>query len=79
MDPPTVGSISQARGSDPLELPSHLHDLYQRASSELSTEDAGKLAEVLGHYGDVFAWDDMDLGCFSAVRHRIETGNARPI
>ena len=28
VDPLTVGNDSQARGPDPLELPSHLHNLY---------------------------------------------------
>ena len=28
---------------------------------------------------DIFAKDDTDLGCFSAIQHRINTGNSKPI
>ena len=47
LDPPTISSASQAQGLDPLELPSHLHHLYQRALSELNANAAKKLAQVL--------------------------------
>ena len=34
---------------------------------------------LLKEYQDVFAKDDLDLGYFEAVQHRIHTGEARPI
>ena len=69
----------QARTADPLGLPEHLHDLFQRATCELGGQDTAKLARALADYKDVFAKNDLDLGRFSAVKHRIATGDARPI
>ena len=40
----------EAWGSNLLELPSHLHDSYQQASSELSADGTETWAETVGHY-----------------------------
>ena len=60
-------------------LPVHLHELFARAAEDLGDSEADRLVEVLSRYADVFAQHDLDLGCFPAVKHRINTGDARPI
>ena len=79
VDSGATQGASQVHKLDPLELPEHLQDLYSRATENIGADDAGKLAEVLSSYEDVFACDEMDLGHFSAVKHRICTGGARPV
>ena len=75
----TTKGAGQVQQQDLLELPEHLRDLYSRAPENMSEEDAGKLAEVLSCYEDVFAQNEMDLGHFSAVKYNISTGIARPV
>jgi transposase InsO family protein len=60
------------------ELPTHITDLFERSSAQLTLHQAAKLAALLGEYADIFSKHDMDLGCFSAVKHRIQTPNATP-
>ena len=79
VDSGATQGASQVHKLDPLELPGHLQDLYSRATENIGADDAGKLAEVLSSYEDVFARDEMDLGHFSAVKHSICTGGARPV
>ena len=79
VDSGTTQGASQVHKLDPLELPGHLQDLYSRATENIGADDAGKLAEVLSSYEDVFAHDEMDLGHFSAVKHCMCTGGAHPV
>lgn len=60
-------------------LPEHLIDLWQRSSQGLTSSESEQLAELLYEYQDVFARDEFDLGHFTALTHKIETGNALPI
>jgi transposase InsO family protein len=53
-------------------IPSHLVDLFERSSEGLSPQQKEDLKRLLIEYADVFATHDLDLGCFSAIPHRIE-------
>ena len=75
----TSKEAGQVRNADLLELPEHLHDLFQHATCELGKQDTAKIARVLADYEDVFTKNDLDLEQFSAVKHRIAMGDARPI
>jgi hypothetical protein len=37
------------------------------------------VADLLTKLQDVFAWSEFDLGKFTALKHKIDTGEARPI
>ena len=45
----------------------------------MDTEQQQKLCEDLCEYQDVFAKHDFDLGTFTMIEHKIDTGDARPI
>ena len=61
------------------ELPEHLLPLYEAASQGLQVEHRDTLRQLLIQYQGIFAVSDKDLGCFSAVQHRIDTGHNRPV
>ena len=65
--------------ADPLWVPPHLTDLLERSMEHLTTEQAAKVAALLRKYADVFSKDEFDLGHFKTIKHRIDTGNAKPI
>lgn len=71
--------INLLSSGGPPEIPSYLQDLQNRSSEELEEDHKTMLTSVLSKYENVFARNDTDLGHFSAVKHRINTGNARPI
>ena len=60
-------------------LPEHLRDMFKRSCGNISFQQALILASVLNEFSDVFATGDLDLGCFDAIKHTIDTGDARPI
>ena len=37
------------------------------------------MGKTLIQFQDVFAKNDTDLGCFTAIKHKIDTGSAKPI
>ena len=61
------------------KVPPHLHDLWERACNNLNAEQAETLAKVLAEYQDVFSDGEFDLGTFSEAKHKIDTGDARPV
>ena len=61
------------------DLPPHLRDLYERSGKELSDQQRKGLKTLLVGHADVFAAHDLDLGCFAAVQHEINTEDATPI
>ena len=77
------GAVSGATPSsdieDPTEIPPHLVTLYHRSTANLEREECLVLQRLLSAYSDVFASHDFDLGEFSAIMHRIDTGDAPPV
>ena len=53
------------------KLPIHLVDLYEHSSKGLSIDEATELRLLLIEYADVFAAHELDLGCFTALKHPI--------
>ena len=58
---------------------SHIQVLLDNLNPELSDEQKRLASELFQRYSDVFAKNDLDLGEFAGVKHRIETGSATPI
>lgn len=68
------------RGEEDLEeIPDHLRDLFQRSQEHLDASQTQELAHLLIDWADVFSKSDYDLGHFTAVKHQIDTGIAKPI
>ena len=60
-------------------LPDHLEDLYERSSKLLGQDESSQLRHLLILYQDVFAVNDFDLGNFTAITHKIDTKDAKPV
>ena len=60
-------------------MPVHVQDLFMRLMVNLNEEQIIKLPQFLTEFADIFVKDDTDLGCFSAIQHKINTGNSKPI
>ena len=61
------------------DLPEYLVPMFEKAREQLNEEQARSLRGVLVRFKGVFAKHDMDLGNFSAVKHKIDVGGAKPV
>ena len=61
------------------QVPIHLQDLFRRSTGSLSYRQARETTKILTEYQSAFSVDDTDLGCFSAIKHSIDTQDAKPI
>lgn len=61
-----------------LALPEHLVDLFNRSAKDLNEIEQEHLKILLTDFQDVFAKHDLDLGCLSPIKHRIDTKDANP-
>ena len=81
------GGLSGGRGDCDTEtkvklceqLPTHVQDMFRKSTSALSDSEASKFANLLMDFQDVFAKSDTDLGCFTAIKHTIDTGESSPV
>ncbi|VDI23541.1 Hypothetical predicted protein [Mytilus galloprovincialis] len=60
-------------------LPDHLQDLYDRSITNLKDDQISTLRSLLIEFEDVFSKHDLDLGCLTAVKHRIDTKDSPPV
>lgn len=60
-------------------LPEHLQSLWERSVEGLEDDETLLAAELLSEFSDIFAENDIELGCFSAIKHTIDTQGAPPI
>jgi len=56
----------------------HLKPVWESMGDALPDSDRGALDQLLKEYSSVFSKGETDLGCATAVTHRIDTGDARP-
>ena len=61
------------------DLPSHLHDLFDRSKANLSEDYHAQVKSCLLEFQDVFSSGEHDIGRTEVVKHQINTGDARPI
>ncbi|CAC5405010.1 unnamed protein product [Mytilus coruscus] len=64
---------------DNLRVPSHLTELLDSCSEDLSTDEKGKVANVLNKFQEVFSKHEFDIGLTDLVEHSIDTGDAKPV
>ena len=60
-------------------LPEHLVTLFQDTNEGQPEEHLIQIGALLKDYTDVFASHDIDLGCLSKVKHKIDTKDAPPV
>lgn len=56
-------------------LPSYLLDLQKRSVQNLSQNQANKEHDLLVEFQD----DDMDIGLFPGITHKVNTWDAQPV
>ncbi len=62
------------------KLPSYLESLYENSIKDLTSEDEKtKVYNLLWENTDIFSQGPNDLGRTKLVKHKINTGNAKPI
>ena len=61
------------------DLPSYLREMFKKSCTHISDQEAEQFAKLLSEFKDAFASSDTDLGCFTAIKHKINTGNATPV
>ena len=61
------------------EVPEHLVDLLHRSVEHLKGEERYDQTNLLIEFQDVFAKDEYDLGNFTSLEHKIDTGDANPV
>ena len=53
--------------------------LWERSVEGLEAEQTLVAAELLLEFTDIFAENDLEMGCFEAMEHGIDTWGARPV
>ncbi|XP_053392278.1 uncharacterized protein LOC128554962 [Mercenaria mercenaria] len=61
------------------QIPDHLQEVFKASKEQLDEGQCEKLAKLLCDYADVFAKEDFDLRNFTAIEHKIDTGDVLPI
>ena len=62
-----------------LQLPSHIQDLFRKSCDNITFLESLRLANLLLEFESTFSKNDLDLGQFQAVQHRIQLSDERPI
>ena len=70
-------SCSLTKEAEVIKLPNHLKTLSENSGDELSKHKKDKLLALLSNYQDIFSKSPTDIG--KLVKHKIDTGNSRPI
>ena len=60
-------------------LPEHLKDLYEKSCINLDKTQSQILKQFLIKHQNVFSKDSNDIGHSTLVKHKIDTGNAKPV
>ena len=79
MEVPSLREVQLQENSSNTEIPDHVKELLDRSKDGLDEWSFLQLRDLVVEYADVFSKGDFDLGCFTGIKHRIDTGNAKPI
>ncbi|XP_062586743.1 uncharacterized protein LOC134248355 [Saccostrea cucullata] len=70
--------VTSNYAGEPAERPD-IENLYQESVKHLTKKQAKEVKSFLWKYKSLFAKSNSDLGKTNIVKHRIDTGDARPI
>jgi len=74
------GALKGARvGGSGADCYEHLSKLTQGIDGSVTEEQKRQLVEILQRYSDVFSKGELDLEEMPLAKHRIDTGDARPL
>ena len=75
-----IYSVSRTTvSSNNSDLPDHLTEMYKTACVGLSSSEQNQFKELLLEFPTVFSKNDLDLGRFDGVEHKIDTLDERPV
>ena len=57
----------------------HLQEMFRKSCKHISDSESEQFACLLNDFQDVFAKSDTDLGCFTAIKYSIGTGDSTPV
>ena len=60
-------------------VPCHLQEMFRKSCKHISDSESEQFASLLNDFQNVFAKSDTDLGCFTAIKHSIDTGDSKPV
>ena len=60
-------------------VPCHLQEMFRKSCKHISDGESEQFASLLNDLQNVFAKSDTDLGCFTAIKHSIDTGDSKPV
>lgn len=72
-------SISCVRMSLDNEVPPHLLELFNKSAEKLNDGETRKLKDFLIKFQDVFSKSEFDIGYTELIKHKINTGDTKPI
>lgn len=61
------------------QVPEHLKELYEKTTKDLTLKQCKQIAKLLIKHETMLSATDEDLGRTRIIRHKIPTGNAKPI
>ena len=61
------------------EIPTHMHDLYERSTTHKTEEEKAAIRALLIRFQHMFSKDDNDLGRTHLIEHEIDTGDTKPV
>jgi hypothetical protein len=79
MTPAVEVNTDQAGNNQEPGLGTNLQTLFEQTKGNVSHEQSKHVHSLLTKYKTLFAESNLDLGKTDIVRHKIETGNARPV
>ena len=75
----TVQQVKEISKSENMVVPEHLKDLFERTTEGMSIQQQRQVSKLLCKYSEVFSKADSDIGRTGIIKHKIPTGNSRPI
>ena len=60
-------------------MPEHLRALFIKSCTHLTEDQAVDCGKLLIEYQHIFSKSDLDIGCFTGLKHTIETNETRPV
>ena len=65
--------------SKKLTFPDHLEGLLKCSIKSLNEQEAQEVRSLLLNFQDIFSKGSHDLGCFTEIKHSINTGEEKPV
>ena len=72
-------NVSHTKECENLQVPSHLQDMYEKATQNCEPHQKQLVAKLLTKYENAFSKNEWDLGTTNLAEHSIDTGEARPV